>query len=150
MSEYEIFDMQQNNDLIDEEKRTFFEIILPNLEKQIQGTNAQTAVSDLAAQLTFSEILQRLDQATEAERTSLIENNKPRGQLPKSFIGGPAECTVADLAMFHEIQNHFGILKLLNTEGADADNVRGAVDIKYPWVAAWLRALESLAVVRSY
>ena len=33
MNEYEIFDPAQNSELIEEEKRTFFEVVLGNLEK---------------------------------------------------------------------------------------------------------------------
>ena len=77
----------------------------------------------------------------------MIANSKPKTQLPKSHITG-SECTVADLAMFHEIQNNLGVIKLINV-GLN-DNVKTAMDIKYPWVSAWLRGLEASPIIKSY
>jgi hypothetical protein len=52
--------------------------------------------------------------------------------------------------MFHEIQNHLGVLKLMSRKSIQYENIRSTLDIKYPWVSAWLKGLESAPVVRSY
>ena len=79
------------------------------------------------------------------------------------FITG-AEYSIADIAMFNEIQNVIGIVRMDDLATDMATNLtqqpgqkleelvdyKEAIKIKYPCVASWMKSLENLPIIRQY
>ena len=68
-NEYETYDPEKTESLLEDERRIFFEIILANLEKQIQGANninlSQNAYTSVES-MSFQDVVQSLGEESAA------------------------------------------------------------------------------------
>lgn len=134
--EMELFDEEKNARAIQDEQEVFFDIILHNLEKQIASfNNVQIELNASYEKRTFSQLLEAFQTGEPISQQNI--------NVPKVYITGQ-EYSIADIAMFNEIQNVIGILKLNGTHAL----IRDALQVKYPCVAAWINSLEDLPVIR--
>ena len=69
------------------------------------------------------------------------------------FIAG-SDSSLADILMFNEIQNVFGVLHLANVNDGiinqKEDWYKLAIGIKYPCLSSWYKNLEASPVMKSY
>ena len=87
-------------------------------------------------------------------------NSLTRKSIPTNIFITGAEYSIADIAMFNEIQNVLGIVRMddlavqlsNNSTKKDMDLIdyKDAIKLKYPCVSSWMKSLESLPIVRQY
>ena len=87
-------------------------------------------------------------------------NSLTRQSIPTNIFITGAEYSIADIAMFNEIQNVLGIVRMddlavqlsSNSPKKDMDLIdyKDAIKLKYPCVSSWMKSLESLPIIRQY
>jgi glutathione S-transferase len=83
----------------------------------------------------------------------------PQKAVPTNVFITGAEYSIADIAMFNEVQNVLGMVRMddltnqmasgvsKNPDGVDYKDV---ITLKYPCVSSWMKSLESLPIIRQY
>ena len=149
-------------EMIEEEKAMFFDVIIQNLEKQISTANKNPATPlAMYEGQPFSQIIESIKKDR--------QKNQQAAQAPSNvsnlYIFG-TENSIADIAMFNEIQNVLGMLRIWDvanslssaeiSQNIDPDSTlhildyKHALQLKYPCVASWMNTLESFPAIRSY
>lgn len=87
-------------------------------------------------------------------------NALTRQGVPTNIFITGSEYSIADIAMFNEIQNVLGIVRMddlasqlvggMSTKDQDLIDYKDAIKLKYPCVASWMKSLESLPLIRQY
>jgi hypothetical protein len=73
-----------------------------------------------------------------------------KSNTPKVFITGP-DFTIADIAMFNELQNVMEVLKLNAPDSQQYEqNFNLALESKYPCVFKWMSSLNEIPSIRKY
>ena len=94
--------------MIEEEKAMFFDVIVQNLEKQISTANKNPATPlTMYEGQPFAQIVEGIRQ----ERQKSSQVAKASSNISNLFIFG-TENSIADIAMFNEIQNVLGMLRI--------------------------------------
>lgn len=98
------YNKADNEAQIQDEIETFFDIILGNLEVQIHSYN-NVQIQAMYANQPFAQLMASI------ERGEPVRAGNNHFKAPKVYIAGP-DMTVADIAMFNEVQNVKEILQL--------------------------------------
>ena len=150
--------------MIEEEKAMFFDVIVQNLEKQISTANKNPATPlTMYEGLPFAQIVDGINM--ESKQSSQVAQSS--GNMSNLFIFG-SENSIADIAMFNEIQNVLGMLRIWDlanslsgkeislkidpnsTQDENSLDYKQALQLKYPCVASWMNTLERFPDIRSY
>lgn len=142
----------------------FFDVIVQNLEKQISTANKNPATPlTMYEGQPFAQIVEGIRQ----ERQKSSQVAKASSNISNLFIFG-TENSIADIAMFNEIQNVLGMLRIWDlanslsgteiSQNIDPDSTQDvnvldykqALQLKYPCVASWMNTLEQFPAIRSY
>ena len=87
-------------------------------------------------------------------------NALTRQSIPTNIFITGAEYSIADIAMYNEIQNVLGIVRMddlsaslagsIGTKDHELIDYKDAIKLKYPCVSSWMKSIESLPIVRQY
>jgi glutathione S-transferase len=100
------------------------------------------------------------DKALGYGATMTLTSSRGQTIIPSNIFITGSEYSIADIAMFNEIQNVLGIVRMndlatnlsTNVSKKDQDPIeyKDAIKLKYPCVSAWMKSLENLPIIRQY